>query len=302
VLTDGPAEVLALLGLQARTVTILKDVPLQNASWLVTLTDGRRVVMRRYYARATAASVSYEHAVLRYLADEGWVVPEPLGDLVEHQGRLYCLTRYVPGRAIREESAAQQRRRGRDLARLHFALRGLAESLGQRPGSLAQHTGVAAHPDLDWDACIQGLMQVSPRLSSWLSAAASNARDALAALGASELPVLVIHGDFAEWNVHYQRARLAGVIDFGLTHVDSRPYELAIARTYRSPQMLAGYRAELSGGGWPLSELEEAALEPLNCSFRVGMAAWTVQDGVRRGDYDLAMIERQLARTGTSPP
>jgi len=27
-----------------------------------------------------------------------------------------------------------------------------------------------------------------------------------------------------------------------------------------------------------------------------------VQDGVRRGDYDLAMIERQLARTGTSPP
>src|SRR3981081_1857681 len=51
----------------------------------------------------------------------------------------------------------------------------------------------------------------------------------LGALGAQALPVMVVHGDFAEWNVHYLRSRLAGVIDFGLTHLDSRPYELAVA-------------------------------------------------------------------------
>jgi Ser/Thr protein kinase RdoA (MazF antagonist) len=302
VLTSDHAELLGVLGLQAHTMTELKNAPLHNASWLVELTDGRPVVLRRYDARATAASVAYEHAVLRYLADAGWVVPEPVGDLVEHQGRWYCPTRYVPGWAIGPESAAQQRRRGADLARLHIALRGLSERLGQRPGWQAQHMGVTVDAEFGWDACVEGLMQVSPRLGSWLSAAASNAQDALAALGAGELPVLVIHGDFAEWNVHYRGGRLAGVIDFALTHVDSRPYELAIARTYRSPQMLAGYLAELSSSGWPLSELEEAALGPLNCCFRVGMAAWAVQDSLGTGSYDLPMIERQLSRTGTSRP
>jgi Ser/Thr protein kinase RdoA (MazF antagonist) len=111
-----------------------------------------------------------------------------------------------------------------------------------------------------------------------------------------------VHGDFAEWNVHYERGRLAGVIDFGLTHLDSRPYELAIARTYRAPEAIDAYRAELARLGWPLSELEEAAIVPLYRSFRVGMTAWVMEDGRRTGDYDLGMIERQLGRTGTPPP
>jgi hypothetical protein len=32
------------------------------------------------------------------------------------------------------------------------------------------------------------------------------------------------------------------------------------------------------------------------------MAAWSMEEGRRTGEYDLAMIERQLARTGTPPP
>lgn len=66
-------------------------------------------------------------------------------------------------------------------------------------------------------------MEVSPGLGSWAAAAALEARDALAALGADSLPVTVVHSDFAEWNVHYEHDHLAGVIDFGLTHMDSRP-------------------------------------------------------------------------------
>jgi homoserine kinase type II len=116
------------------------------------------------------------------------------------------------------------------------------------------------------------------------------------------LPVTVVHGDFAQWNVHYERGRLAGIIDFGLTHLDSRPYELAVARTYRSPETTGAYREELARGGWPLSALEEAAIEPINHAFRVDMAAWQMDHGRRTGDYDLAMIERQLSRTGTASP
>jgi Ser/Thr protein kinase RdoA (MazF antagonist) len=119
---------------------------------------------------------------------------------------------------------------------------------------------------------------------------------------AGDLPVMVVHGDFHEQNVHYASGHLAGVIDFGLTHLDSRPYELAIARTYRAPETIAAYRGELDRGGWPLSDLEEAALGPVNSAFRVDMAAWQMNHGRTTGRYDLAMIERQLSRTGTAPP
>jgi aminoglycoside phosphotransferase (APT) family kinase protein len=124
----------------------------------------------------------------------------------------------------------------------------------------------------------------------------------LAALGADDLPAMAVHGDFAEWNVHYGHERLAGVIDFGLTHVDTRPFELAIARAYRAPEVIDTYRAELAACGWPLSELEETALAPVYHAFRVGMAAAEMEDGLVTGDYDLAMIERQLSRTATAPP
>ncbi len=112
----------------------------------------------------------------------------------------------------------------------------------------------------------------------------------------------MIHGDFAEWNVHYQNGELAGVVDFGLTHVDSRPYELAIARTWRSPETIDAYRETLAREGWALTELEEAAIGPINRAFRVDMVAWELDQGRRTGEYDVAMIERQLAKTAAEPP
>ena len=301
-LTSVPAGVLQALGLQPNTVTVLKDVPGENGNWLLEMPAGGCLVLRRYHAWATPQDLAYEHSVLGYLARAGWIVPEPAGDLVQFDGLWYCPTRYVPGGAISQESTGQRRRRGRDLARLHLALRGLGEKIGQRPGWRAQHAGVTVHTGVDWDTCVGALTEVSPRLGAWAAAAATQARDSLAAIGAGELPVIVVHGDFHEQNVHYERGHLAGVVDFGLTHVDSRPYELAIARTYRSPQTTGAYRAELTRNGWPLSELEEAALGPVYRAFRVDMAAWQMDHGRRTGRYDLAMIERQLSRTRTPPP
>jgi Ser/Thr protein kinase RdoA (MazF antagonist) len=294
--------VLDTLGLKPCRVVTLKNIALQNGSWLLETADGGRVVLRRYHALATLADLYYEHEVLGYLVRAGWIVPEPAGDLVHHEGFWYCLTRYVPGAPVNDETGAQRRRRGADLARLNLALRDLGGKIGQRPGWRAQHTGETVHISIDWDACVRGLMEVSPRLGSWANAAAAQAHDALRAIGAAELPVTVVHGDFHEQNVHYEHGHLAGVIDFGLTHLDSRPYELAIARTYRSPESIAAYRKELARNEWPLSELEEAAIEPVNRAFRVDMAGWQAEHGRRTGSYDLAMIERQLSRTGTAPP
>jgi homoserine kinase type II len=208
----------------------------------------------------------------------------------------------VPGRPVAEESAAERRRRGSDLARLHLALRGLGDEIGQRPGWLAQHQNVTVISDLDWRACVSGLNLAGPRLAEWAQAAAERTRAALAAIGAENLAVTVVHGDFAPWNVHYNNGRLAGVIDFGLTHLDSRPYELAIARTDRAPQAVEAYRSELASNQWPLTELEEAAIVPVYHAFRLDQAAWRLSEGLRTGRYDLPAIERQLSRTGTPPP
>jgi Ser/Thr protein kinase RdoA (MazF antagonist) len=292
--------VLGALGVAAGTVAVLKDVPGGNASWLAGTADRERRVLRRYHAGATIDDLAYEHAVLRHLAAAGWAVPDPVSELVRDQGLWYCLTRYVPGEAITQEDAGQQRRRGGDLARLHRALRGLGDWLGQRPGWQAQHEGVTVHTGLDWAVCVRGLSEASPRLGAWAAAAAARNQAALDATSAGEPPVLVVHGDFAEWNVHYRDGQLAGVLDFGLTHLDSRPYELAAARSYRAPGLVSGYRAEAARGGWPLTDLEEAAIGPVYQAFRVDMAAWQMAEGLRTGRYDLAAIERQLARTGAA--
>jgi Ser/Thr protein kinase RdoA (MazF antagonist) len=299
---SDPDQALNLLGVRPGRVVALSDVPLGNANWLVETVGGQRSVLRRYHFRTTPEDLAYEHAVLGYLAGLGWVVPAPLGEPICWQGWWYCLTRHVPGQAVRDEDAGQRRRRGRDLARLHLALRGAAEPIGQRPGWRPQHSAVTVHAGDRWEERVRGLAAVSPRLARWAQAAATRTRESLAALGACDLPVMMVHGDFAAWNVHYDGERLAGVVDFGLAHVDTRPYELAIARTYRAPEMTDAYRAELAARGWPLSELEEAALTPVYHAFRVGMAAAEMQDGLVTGAYDLAMIERQLSRTATAAP
>ncbi len=80
-LTSVPARVLGVLGLQPDRITALKDVPAQNGSWLLEMPDGRRLVLRRYHARAALQELSYEHSVLRYLARAGWIVSVPVGEL-----------------------------------------------------------------------------------------------------------------------------------------------------------------------------------------------------------------------------
>lgn len=229
-------EALDFLGIAHTGVTTLKDGDeRQNGNWLVDTVDGEQHVLRRYHDRATSADIAYEHAVLRHLAAAGWVVPAPTGEAVEHGGRWFCVTRHVPGAPVRDESEAQRRRRGRDMAHIDVALRDLGEHLGQRPGWRAQHAGPSVHEDVDWDQCLAALGAHDIRLHDWAATAAAAISAELAAIGAAALPLTLLHGDFAEWNVHYLDGELAGVIDFALSHLDSRPYELAIARAHRSP-------------------------------------------------------------------
>jgi Ser/Thr protein kinase RdoA (MazF antagonist) len=151
----------------------------------------------------------------------------------------------VPDRAVTYDTTEQRCRRGCDLARLQVASLGLGERMGQRPGWQAPHLGVTVHSGVDWEAEVRALSRVSARLGTWAAVAAYETQAELAALGADESPVPMVHGDFHEGNVHYNDRGLGGVIDFGLTHVDSRPYKLTLARTHRAPELIGAYRHEI---------------------------------------------------------
>ena len=302
---DGDVRaVLDVLAVPVRRVEPVGDGhgTVHNANWHVWPTRGPRCVLRRYHVRASADELAYEHAVIRHLAQAGWTVPVPVSDPVRWAGRWFCLTAFVPGRARPHETSAQRRQRGADLARLQLALRPLGEGLGQRPRWRAQHQGTTVHTDIDWSLVLAAVADEAPRLAGWAEAAADASSAELHAIGAERLPSTIVHGDFHEANVHYDGDRLAGVIDFGLSHLDTRPYELAIARTYRAPEARDAYRGELVRVGWPLSELEEAAIGPVYRAFRVDMVAWQLAEGTRTGRFDTEAIVRQLARTGVAPP
>lgn len=298
----SPGEILDRLGTApARTRAIpANHGPDGNANWHVWPQTGERCVLRRYYAGATAEDLSYEHTILTHLSGQGWCVPEPLAAPVREGDRWYCLTRYVPGRCRTRETPAQRKQRGADLARLHVALRPLAERLGQRPTWHPLHGGVPVMTVADWPAGLDALATEHPALAEWATVAMASTADEFAAVGATELTLL--HGDFmAEENVHYNGARLAGVIDFGVAHLGSRPYDLVSARCYRAPELRTGYVDELRRLGWPWTEAEEQAIVPVYRAFHLGMVAWQLLASTRTGRFDTATIESQLARTGVDP-
>lgn len=101
-----------------------------------------------------------------------------------------------------------------------------------------------------------------------------------------------VPGENGSWLVELAARERAGAREpastSGSPHLDSRPYELAIARTYRAPEVIDAYRDELTRHGWPLSALEEAALGPVYRAFRVDMVAWLMEHGRLRPDHDRA--------------
>lgn len=296
-MTAEARKVLRRLGVTARRIrTIPAGHPRGNANWHVWPNAGPRCVLRRYYLDAAPDDIQYEHEILRHLASRGWAVPDALSSPMKADGHWYCLTRFVTGSARGKETPAQQAQRGTDLARLQIDLRQLGTRLGQRPGWQPDHVGVSGSRKVEarWAKGLAALEAGHPDLAAEIAIAAQASAAELAKLGAVELPLTLVHGDFASWNVHYAGTRLAGVIDFAFAHLDTRPYELAMARINRAPELLVAYRHELARHGWPLTELEEAAIGPVYRSFRLGIIAWELHDGLTSGQFDVTAINRQL--------
>jgi len=264
-----------------------------NANWLAWTTGGECLVLRRYHVLSSGEGLAYEFAVLRHLAELGWSVPSPVTELVSFEGRFWAATLFIPGAPHDEETAAQREERGALLAKLHADLRGL--ELGQRTEFFQACDLDAMAAYQDWDPGLEGLRKLRPDLADRAAAAMTAAKILVAEGNLLELPQRVVHGDFASWNLHFHPdGRPAGVIDFGLTHRDSRSWEFVIARVHRAPELLAGYQKEAAKLGDQLAEREIAAIPALQRVLRVNMVMAELWNGARGGTFDLPMIERQL--------
>lgn len=116
----------------------------------------------------------------------------------------------------------------------------------------------------------------------------------------SGLPLYLLHGDFAEWNLLEQRGVLAGVLDFDLCHLGTRPWEFAIARAWRAPELIAGYREAAPGLGMPLTAVEEAAIPTVYRCFRAHMITDAVITSERTGRLRLDHLDTQTTKFETA--
>jgi homoserine kinase type II len=263
-----------------------------NGNWHLWTRTGEHLVLRRYHVLHTESDLAFEAKVLDHLAARGWVVPALVAPPIRYDGRLWSVTRFVPGGPHVDETVAQRGERGAILARLHVELRGL--EVGEREGFFRAADLDAMGEFQQWDRGIGLLRERRPDLADEAVRAMEHAKRLVVVHELLGLPPTIVHGDFASWNLHFDEdGRFAGVIDFGLCHRDSRAWELVIARVHRAPELVEGYQRVADD---PLSDRELAAIEPLQVVLRVLMVMAALWDGQRSGTFDEAMITGQLEK------
>lgn len=272
---------------------------LGNGNWLAWTDAGECLVLRRYHALHTEESLAYESAVLRHLTAKGWSVPTPVAGPIRYGERLWAATRFVPGKPHAAETNQQTEERGAILAQLHADVREL--DLCPRQGFFTGCDLNAMSAFQDWDPGVTALRTERPDLADWAESAMAAAKQLVAERNLLALPQVIVHGDFAEWNLHFVDDQLTGIIDFDLTHPDSRAWEFVIARVHRSPGLLTGYQRAATDLGIPLTDEELAAIEPLQQVFRVNMVMAELWSG-QRTEFNLPKIQEQLAKTSTPKP
>lgn len=243
-----PADVLGEWGL--RPVSYLGGT--RNQNWLVLA--GQRQLVLRGYSSEPLANPSYEVTVVRRLARLGWPVAEVVREPAEFSERLWSLVTHRPGRSRVREDAAERRARGRLLAEFHGTT-SLISDVGQREG-FGKADQLVNEPELT--VLLTAYERACPAEGHLLRWHLDWCRTRLGSPSVSELPALVLHSDFAPWNLLYDEdGVLSGVLDLDGTHLNFRISDFALAWRGDEDEVIEGYD-EVS----PLSELEWEMLLP----------------------------------------
>ncbi|MCL2647328.1 MAG: aminoglycoside phosphotransferase family protein [Phycisphaerales bacterium] len=232
-----------------------------NRHWLVESSESsdRKLVLQAYCGEQITGA-AYEHEVLRRLHRLAWPVPEivaPPTPLYE-SGELWVLFTFLPGSPKVENKPEDRRARGRLLARLHQSTRTLVD-LGQRP-SFCMADQVVNDPALA-DA-IRDFETVRPAEAHMMRWHLEKAIEGFTNVDRNKADVLVLHGDFAPWNILYNDSKLSGLIDFEATHLNYRVSDFALAWRGHQDEVIQGYEEE-----HPLSSFDRQMIIPCYWSW-----------------------------------
>jgi Ser/Thr protein kinase RdoA (MazF antagonist) len=259
-----------------------------NLHWLVEA-RGERLVLRRW--SQPADEVDYELRLLAGIAALGWPVAPAVDGPIELDGHFWSLAPFLPGEPPAEKyTVAEQRARGRLLAEFHADLARLGE-FGQR-GTWRRCEEILADPTLD------GLLaeheREQPEEARILRWHLHRARERAAGLQLHGRRGLVVHGDFAPWNLRFKDGRLSGILDFELAHWDHRVGDFALAWRGKYDEVIHAY-AEVA----PLEPEEWELLTPLWWAQLIDAACHYIRDRVRDDGW---IVRKLLQRSPLMGP
>jgi len=221
-----------------------------SMNFIVTTARGR-FVFRRH--RLTETDVAYEHQVLDHLQQRNFPAPRILRNQTGQawsaiDGSLYSVYEFVEGYcftdflwwpAVRREIANQC---GRTLGRYHHAVAHLVPNAYK--WSAYRPTEHRRWREGDWFR--QTLKDIRPLLQKPTATSPIDdftrsridAIDKMLSLESvveerSDLSKVVIHGDYAPWNVLFRRGLPPFVLDFNEARLDLKIYDVVLA-TFRS--------------------------------------------------------------------
>ncbi len=260
------------------------DAPLggrRNLHWLVKCRQ-ETLVLRRW--AQPLEDIHYEMRILDRLAAMKWPVAPALAEPIELDGYFWSLAAFLPGSPRNEKADRDaQRQRGRLLAKLHADLMQL-DGIGQR-GRWRRCEEVLSDSTLD--SVLQQYEGGRPEAARILRWHLEKARNRMVGIPLKNRPGMVIHGDFAPWNIHYLKGRLSGVLDFELAHWDHRIGDFALSWRGIYDDVIHGYN-EVS----PLDSDEWELLTPMWWAFLIEGAC----HDIRKGNLDPEWTIKQLLR------
>lgn len=223
----------------------------RNHHWRVER-EGEPAVLRRY--AAMQGDINYELEVLHRLRGSGWPVPKLLEQPAVFGSAYWGLFSLLPGAPTTRTGSAEERTRGRLLAELHNATASLAD-LGQRDGFQRTDT-IITDPALV--TAVRSYERIRPDVGGLMRWHIDRACARLAALGLVGAEQIVLHSDFAPWNLLFESDVLSGVLDFESTHLDFRVADFALSWRGAYDDVVHGYEDV-----HPLSELDRQLLVPI---------------------------------------
>ena len=226
--------------------------------------------MLRRWAQS-ADDVDYELRLLENIAALGWPVAPAVGELIERAGCFWSLFPFLDGAPPSvEDPIAEQRARGRLLARFHADLATL-HGFGQRK-NWRRCEEIFGDPMLD--RVLTEHERERPEEVRILRWHLDRGRHRVAGLSLPDRPGLVIHGDFTPWNLRFKEGHLSGILDFELAHWNHRVGDFALSWRGKYDQVIHGY-AQVS----PLAPEEWALITPLWWAGLIDGACRDLQNG-----------------------